>query len=71
VTSTRGLEHHRHALLRAAWHASWLTDGQIEVIYGHPGTRLGYWGRRLFRPFNLVRRGLRYGFAWARHRLSR
>ena len=33
-----------------------LTRGQIDVIYGKPKTELGYLGRRLWRPFDLVGR---------------
>lgn len=71
VTAPGGADHRRSRLFRTAWHAVWLTNGQIDVIYGRPRTRLGYWARRLSRPFDLARRGLRYGVAWARRRLAR
>ena len=31
---------------------------------------IGYWGWRLWRPFDLVLRTLRYGFAWIRQKLG-
>jgi hypothetical protein len=55
-------------LLRDAWRTVWLTDTQIEQIYGLPDSFLGYWARRLWRPFDLVGRTIRFGLAWARHR---
>jgi len=47
------------------------TKAQIDILYGPPRTELGYLGRRMWRPFDLVLRALRYGRAWVRHRLSR
>lgn len=41
----------------------WLSDAQIDAIYGRPRTRFGYLGRRVLRPFDLVGRSLRA--AWA------
>jgi hypothetical protein len=55
-------------LVRAAWHALALTDAQIDVVYGPPRSRLGYLGRRLARPFDLVRRVARYAAAGVRVR---
>ena len=60
----------RWTLARAA-HALVLTDAQIDVVYGPPRSRLGYMGRRLARPFDLVRRIVRYAAAAARVRLRR
>jgi len=45
------------------------TRAQIDLLYGRPRTRLGYWGRRLWRPFDLVGRAWRYGSAWWLHRM--
>ncbi len=58
-------------LLRDALRTVWLTDTQIEQLYGRPRSSLGYWGCRLWRPFDLVGRAWRYGWAWLRHRASR
>jgi hypothetical protein len=41
--------------------AVFLTRAQIDAIYGTPRHRLGYLGRRLARPFDLVRRLGSYG----------
>jgi hypothetical protein len=46
-----------------------LTNAQVEKLYGPPRTELGYWGWRLWRPFDLVLRAVRYGWAWLRHRI--
>jgi Uncharacterised nucleotidyltransferase len=35
--------------------------GELAALYGAPASALGYWRLRLFRPFDLARRGLRYG----------
>lgn len=40
------------------------TRAQIDILYGKPKTGLGYWGWRLWRPFDLVLRSVRYGSAW-------
>jgi hypothetical protein len=58
------------SLARAA-RALVLSDAQIDVVYGPPRYRLGYLGRRLARPFDLVRRATRYAAAAARVRLRR
>jgi len=47
------------------------TRAQIDILYGPPRTELGYWGWRLWRPFDVVLRALRYGWAWLRHRSKR
>jgi hypothetical protein len=47
------------------------TNAQIDILFGRPKTELGYWGWRLWRPFDLVLRALRYGRAWVEQRLSR
>jgi hypothetical protein len=49
-----------HAVLGAVF----LTDAQIDALYGRPRTRLGYLGRRLARPFDLLLRLGRYGLQW-------
>jgi Uncharacterised nucleotidyltransferase len=55
-------ERHLLARLRAAL---FLSDRQIDTIYGPPRSRWGYLGRRLARPFDLVRR------AWVSVRSAR
>jgi hypothetical protein len=43
----------------------WLNRAQVDAIYGPPRHRLGYLGRRLGRPFDLLARLGRYGLsAW-------
>lgn len=44
------------------------TRGQIDIIYGPPKSSLGYLGRRLWRPFDLVARTWRSAIAWLRVR---
>jgi hypothetical protein len=43
-----------------------LSDAQVDAIYGRPRGRLGYLGRRLARPFDLLLRLGRYGLSWVR-----
>lgn len=45
------------------------TKAQIDILYGPPRTKLGYWGWRLWRPFDLMLRAARYGRAWLRQRI--
>ncbi|HRY44945.1 MAG TPA: hypothetical protein P5164_13460, partial [Thermoanaerobaculia bacterium] len=45
--------------VRFLWTATLLTRSQIDTIYGPPRSRLGYLGRQLARPFDLVARYLR------------
>ncbi len=47
------------------------TKAQIDILYGTPRTELGYWGWRLWRPFDLVLRAMRYGGAWIGQKLRR
>jgi hypothetical protein len=56
-------------LARTVLGAVLLTDAQIDALYGRPRTRLGYLGRRLARPFDLLWRLGRYGIEWVRVRL--
>jgi hypothetical protein len=56
------------SLVRVARHAIFLTDTQIDAVYGRPRSRLGYLGRRLARPLDLVRRAARYAGAAMRVR---
>ena len=49
-------------LARSVLGTVFLSNNQIDAIYGPPRTRLGYLGRRLARPFDLVLRLARYGF---------
>ncbi len=68
-------------LARAVWDAVALSDAQIDAIYppkppkppkrrpsGRPRTRLGYLGRRLARPFDLLLRLGIYGTRWLKLR---
>ena len=55
-------------LARAVLGAVFLSDAQIDAVYGPPRNRLGYLGRRLARPFDLLRRLGSYGARWARLR---
>jgi hypothetical protein len=59
------------AFAKAAVKAVWLTDAQIDTVYGKPASRAGYWGRRVLRPFDLVLRALRYAWAWASYRIRK
>lgn len=58
-------------LARTLLGAVFLSDAQIAAIYGKPRSRLGYLGRRLARPFDLLRRLGSYGARWARLRRAR
>ncbi|PYQ65551.1 MAG: hypothetical protein DMF53_05240 [Acidobacteria bacterium] len=58
-------------LARAVLGAVFLSDAQIDAVYGRPRTRLGYLGRRLARPFDLLLRLGSYGARWARLRRER
>lgn len=53
-------------LAHAVWDAVALDDAQIDALYGPPRSRLGYLGRRLARPFDLLWRLGRYGVRWLR-----
>jgi len=55
-------------LARVVLGAVFLSDAQIDAVYGPPHGRLGYLGRRLARPFDLLRRLGSYGARWARLR---
>lgn len=57
--------------LRSVFGAVFLTRGQIDAIYGPPRHELGYLGRRLARPFDLLRRLSRYSARTVRLRLDR
>jgi len=56
------------ALTKTMRGALFPTKAQIDILYGPPRTELGYWGWRLWRPFDLVGRAWRYGTAWVAHR---
>jgi hypothetical protein len=64
-------------LARGVWDAVALSDAQIDAIYsrtgraGRPRTRLGYLGRRLARPFDLLLRLAVYGTRWLKLRRPR
>ena len=58
-------------LLVEGWRTVWLTRPQVDKLYGVPASALGYWGWRLWRPFDLVGRAWRYGVAAVRHRVRR
>src|ERR1700688_1155614 len=52
-------------LARAVAGTGWLSRAQVDAIYGPPRRRLGYLGRRLRRPLDLLTRLGRYGLhAW-------
>jgi Uncharacterised nucleotidyltransferase len=53
-------------LARSLLGTVFLSDAQIDAIYGPPRSRLGYLGRRLARPFDLLLRLGRYGVKWVR-----
>ena len=53
-------------LWRAATRALFLTDAQIDLIYGRPRHRCGYLAWRLYRPIDLVGRSVRYALATVR-----
>ncbi len=53
-------------LARSALSTIFLSNAQIDAIYGRPRSRLGYLGRRLARPFDLLLRLGRYGMSWVR-----
>ncbi len=57
--------------VRSVLGAVFLTRGQIDAIYGPPRHPLGYLGRRLARPFDLLRRLGRYSARTVRLRLDR
>ena len=59
---------HAQSTVSTAKKAIFLTRGQIDLIYGTPKGSLGYLGRRLWRPFDLVARAARAGLAWWRLR---
>jgi hypothetical protein len=56
------------ALARTVRGALLPTRAQIDILYGRPRSELGYWGWRLWRPFDLVGRAMRYGWAWLKHK---
>jgi len=52
-------------LARAVAATVWLSRAQVDALYGPPRRRLGYFGRRLRRPLDLLARLGRYGLrAW-------
>jgi putative nucleotidyltransferase-like protein len=52
-------------LARAVAGTVWLSRAQVDALYGAPRRRLGYLGRRLRRPLDLLARLGRYGLhAW-------
>jgi hypothetical protein len=53
-------------LARTVLGTVFLSNAQIDAIYGAPRHRLGYLGRRLGRPFDLLLRLGRYGARWMR-----
>ena len=54
-----------------AFHTVFLTRRQVDIIYGRPRSALGYLGRRLARPFDLVWRLARYTIGAIRLRQRR
>ena len=53
-----------HSALVTLKKAIFLTRGQIDIIYGPPKTSLGYLGRRLWRPLDLLGRTWRSAMTW-------
>jgi hypothetical protein len=51
-------------LARSVLDTLFLSNAQIDAIYGPPRNRLGYLGRRLARPFDLLLRLGQYGVRW-------
>lgn len=58
-------------LAHTAWSTVALSDARIDAIYGPPSHRLGYLGRRLARPFDLLLRLGRYATRWLKLRSPR
>lgn len=58
-------------LVRTVWGTLILTRGQVDALYGQPSSAWGYWGYRLYRPFDLVVRLFRYGWAAVKGRFRR
>jgi len=58
-------------LVLDGWRTLWLTRPQVDKLYGKPKSALGYWGWRLWRPFDVVGRACGYGWAAGRHRFKR
>ncbi len=56
-------------MVRTALAAVFLSRAQIDAIYGRPHHSLGYLGRRLARPFDLLRRLWSYGTRALRSKL--
>ena len=52
------------SILGTVWGALWLTNLQIERLYGKPRSNAGYFGYRLWRPFDLMIRLVRYSRSW-------
>ncbi len=48
----------------SAWQGIWLSDLQVDLLYGKPKGRLGYLGRRLWRPIEVLARLTRYSWSW-------
>jgi|PersoiStandDraft_1058852.scaffolds.fasta_scaffold09160_2 hypothetical protein len=51
------------AAIHVAAGALWMTRGQVDTVYGRPASPSGYLWRRVARPFDLVRRAVRYGIS--------
>ena len=54
--------------LRNAGRALWLTDGQVDIIYGPSKSRFGYLGWRLWRPIDLLARSAKSAWSWLKVR---
>ncbi len=59
------------SLGQTAWSAVWLTNLQIDLLYGKPMSSAGYLGYRVWRPFDLMIRFVRYSRSWIVTRLKR
>ncbi len=53
----------RATLFKTVWGATVLTRGQVDALYGKPRSSWGYWGYRLYRPFDLIGKISRFGMA--------
>jgi len=56
------------AFVKTVRGAMFPSRAQIDILYGPPRSELGYWGWRLWRPFDLIGRTCRYGAAWVGQR---
>lgn len=58
-------------LVLTLWRSLWLSRAQVDILYGRPGSAVGYLGWRLWRPLDVILRSVRYGRSWLRLRRPR